>query len=687
TGNYNDKSGSVAIAISKADPTISVLGYTGIYDGDLHGATGTAKGVKAELLSGLDLGDSFANVTGGTADWVFTDATGNYNDKSGSVAIAISKAASLTQVTVVGEPFIYTGLAQTPATVRVTGAGGLNLTPDADFANNTNAGTATASYSYPGDENHFGSDDSKDFTIGKADALITVTPYDVTYDGTAHTSLFSAMGVETPTPVDLASLMTVSGTTHTNASDYTVDPWSFAGNGNYKPTAGTVNNNIRKRPITITAEALSKYIGQVDPPLTYQITPGDLVNGDSFSGSLLRLLGECSRDYDITIGTLENTNYDITYHGASFTIKNVTIDASQSSLPIQLNTPTTTLKATVLNLASELINGVKVSFTIIDGEGNSKDLGVATTNVETVNGQANLPISTFNWQIGLYKIVATVVSDCSVVVTSTAYMTIYDPNGSFITGGGWIKSPVGALTIRDGSASLEGKANFGFNAKYKKGKTTVAEVEGNTEFQFQTGNFNFKSNMLSSGTLVISGAKATFRGLGTVNGTGEYGFMVSAIDGNINGGGVSDKFRIKIWEKGDVNKVVYDNQKADAENVEATTELGGGSIVIHEVKTKAAEIVPDATAKAFKPLLKVYPNPFTDKLNIEFASATDTQATLEIYSITGAKLETLYNGPVNAGQLYSFEYLPRLVSSQMVFYHLTMNGETQVGKMIYNEKQ
>jgi hypothetical protein len=38
----------------------------------------------------------------------------------------------------------YTGLAQTPATVSVTGAGGLNLTPTADYANNTN-GTATAS--------------------------------------------------------------------------------------------------------------------------------------------------------------------------------------------------------------------------------------------------------------------------------------------------------------------------------------------------------------------------------------------------------------------------------------------------------------------------------------------------------------------------------------------------------------
>src|SRR5437879_13447512 len=55
---------------------------------------------------------------------------------------------------------------QMPATVSVTGAG-LSLSPDADYANNVNAGTATASYTFAGDDNHFGSDDSADFEIGK----------------------------------------------------------------------------------------------------------------------------------------------------------------------------------------------------------------------------------------------------------------------------------------------------------------------------------------------------------------------------------------------------------------------------------------------------------------------------------------------------------------------------------------
>jgi hypothetical protein len=44
------------------------------------------------VLAGLNLGSSFTNVPGGTANWTFTDVTGNYNNKSGSVALVITTA-------------------------------------------------------------------------------------------------------------------------------------------------------------------------------------------------------------------------------------------------------------------------------------------------------------------------------------------------------------------------------------------------------------------------------------------------------------------------------------------------------------------------------------------------------------------------------------------------------------------
>ena len=92
-------------------------------------------------------------------------------------------------MTIVGGPFTYTGAAQTPATVAVTGAGGLSLTPLAVYANNTNAGTATASYSYAGDANHSASSDSKNFTIDKASSttVVTIVGGPFTYTGAAQT--------------------------------------------------------------------------------------------------------------------------------------------------------------------------------------------------------------------------------------------------------------------------------------------------------------------------------------------------------------------------------------------------------------------------------------------------------------------------------------------------------------------
>jgi hypothetical protein len=91
-GNYNASSDSKTFTIQKADATIDVQGYTGVYDGNLHGATGNAKGVNNEDLSNLlHLGASYTNVPGGPANWNF-DGNGNYNSASGTVQIVITQA-------------------------------------------------------------------------------------------------------------------------------------------------------------------------------------------------------------------------------------------------------------------------------------------------------------------------------------------------------------------------------------------------------------------------------------------------------------------------------------------------------------------------------------------------------------------------------------------------------------------
>lgn len=171
---------------------------------------------------------------------------------------------------------------------------------------------------------------------------------------------------------------------------------------------------------------------------------------------------------------------------------------------------------------------------------------------------------------GVYTVIATI-SDAAGESATAAfqYIVIYDPDGGFVTGGGWIDSPMGAYTP---NPLFTGKATFGFVSKYQKGANVPT---GNTEFQFKVADLNFKST--SYDWLVIAGSQAKYRGAGTINGAGEYGFMLSAIDGT------SDKFRIKIWVKA-TDEAIYDNQLGAADDAVPTTVIGGGSIVIHKEK-------------------------------------------------------------------------------------------------------
>ena len=89
---------------------------------------------------------------------------------------------------------------------------------------------------------------------------------------------------------------------------------------------GTVNSltasseEVSKRALAVTADAKSKVYGQPDPELTYQITSGSLINGDTLTGTLTRTSGESAGDYDIQ-NTLKHDGYNISYTDAKLTIQ------------------------------------------------------------------------------------------------------------------------------------------------------------------------------------------------------------------------------------------------------------------------------------------------------------------------------------------------------------------------------
>jgi hypothetical protein len=207
----------------------------------------------------------------------------------------------------------------------------------------------------------------------------------------------------------------------------------------------------------------------------------------------------------------------------------------------------------------------------------------ATVDGLNVTAQIQFPIP------GVYLIRLTVEDGVGTLGTADvveddlpAYVVIYDPNGGFVTGGGWINSPAGAFhPDLQSFAAVTGKATFGFVAKYLKGANVPS---GNTEFQFKAGNLNFKSTAYQ--WLTIAGARAQFKGWGTINGEGQYAFMLTAIDGSLLGGNAVDRFRIKIWEDASGTRI-YDNQAGAGDTADLTTDgtlLGGGSVVIQKSK-------------------------------------------------------------------------------------------------------
>jgi len=141
----------------------------------------------------------------------------------------------------------------TGTTVHISGAGTCAITA-------SQAGNA----SYPA-----ATDVEQTLNIHRANALFSITGYDVGYDGAPHTATGTASGIEAVS-VDLTGLLDLSGTAHTSVGTYNSDPWTFAGNDNYAPSSGSVNDRI----------------GQATPVITWP-TPSDIVYGTSLSGTQL----------------------------------------------------------------------------------------------------------------------------------------------------------------------------------------------------------------------------------------------------------------------------------------------------------------------------------------------------------------------------------------------------------------
>jgi hypothetical protein len=174
------------------------------------------------------------------------------------------------------------------------------------------------------------------FTSGRTMAvtprLITVTPnsgqsreYGDTNPTLTYTTVRtggSAPGLVTGDSLNGALASVADGTS--NIGDYAINQGNLA-NSNYSITFTSGRTMaVTPRLITVRANDLARDYGFANPPLTYRITSGSLVNGDSFAGSLSTnagLLSEAGR-YAITQGSLAlSANYTMSFVPGTLTVR------------------------------------------------------------------------------------------------------------------------------------------------------------------------------------------------------------------------------------------------------------------------------------------------------------------------------------------------------------------------------
>jgi hypothetical protein len=278
--------------ITKTGNTLTVniksISVTAIAQSKTHGApdptltfTNSPELAGSDTFSGSLVRDAGENVGSYAIRQGSLALSSNYTLAFTGALLTITSATS--SITVTGaNSYTYNSYPQGPATSTHTGSTGAvsyaykgtgSTSYNESSTPPTNAGTYQVVATLAADENYSGASSVPfNFTISKANATISVVPYDVKYDNNEHIATGTATGV---VGEDLSSLLDLNLTRHTTVDTYT-DNWSFAGNSNYNSDSGTITDRINLPTGIITTE------DQPMKVIVYQ-TPGSSVVNFKFT--------------------------------------------------------------------------------------------------------------------------------------------------------------------------------------------------------------------------------------------------------------------------------------------------------------------------------------------------------------------------------------------------------------------
>jgi M6 family metalloprotease-like protein len=280
---------------------------------------------------------------------------------------------------------------------------------------------------------------------------------------------------------------------------------------------------------------------------------------------------------------------------------------------------------------------------------------------------------------------------CGDIVTPVM-VTITMPGDDYVTGGGHILM-TNTSGLYPGLNNEGKKMNFGLVMKWNKsGKNLQGKV--NVIYKGADGyNYQIKSNAINSlyaetveeGELSFNKAtittKATLTQLlpdGALSLGGNLTLVITAWECTSENTGEYDRIGVQLAGIG--GSGIWFTSNWSAGNTLAQT-LNGGKIHVGMKKQKSGEISLKDAGENFNTSVQVYPNPSSGNITFEFQLDESSEATLDIYSVSGRMISRVYEGMAEGGELKTIHY-NEMLPEGVYFYILRTDKTVKTGKFI-----
>ena len=295
------------------------------------------------LTENESYGEMPAFTDAGTYTVYFKASAPNHKDATGSFTVTVEKAKA--EIAVNTDPIAVT-YGETVVLPTATSNFG-TVACDKSASDLVNAGTHTVTYTVAGTDNYDG--DTKTVTV-------TINAKAITSDDVERNGSLTYNGKEQTQAITVADGITyaVSGDKATDAGNYEL---TVSGTGNYSGTI-TLDWEIAKAAVTITADDKVIYIGEDIPALTYKVS--GLVDGDKLTENPTLTTsadGDQAGSYTITAANADaGNNYTINYVSGKLTIMDQETEVETRIQHTELTIVPDGLKDTEFNAVEKITN-------------------------------------------------------------------------------------------------------------------------------------------------------------------------------------------------------------------------------------------------------------------------------------------------------------------------------------------